>query len=52
MERTSSGRDSCKRVDEAERPEEVGFWQNPENICRLLDLLFLGREDEPTGLPS
>jgi hypothetical protein len=27
------------------------FWHNPENILRLLDLLFLGREDEPPVLP-
>ena len=37
---------------DAEKAVE-GFWKNPDNICRLLDLLYLGREDEPpVGPPS
>lgn len=49
----SEGRDKCKRVDEPEEAGQVDFWKNPDNICRLLDLLYLGREDEPpVGLPS
>lgn len=40
------GRDSVQRVDEA--PEGMtDFWKNPENVVRLLDLIFLGSEDGP-----
>jgi hypothetical protein len=45
------GLDTPLGVD-AEKAVE-GFWKNPDNICRLLDLLYLGREDEPpAGPPS
>lgn len=45
------GLDTPLGVD-AEKAVE-GFWKNPDNICRLLDLLYLGREDEPpVGPPS
>ena len=40
-------------VAEVEEMEEKvkDFWKNPENIVRLLDFLFLGRE-EGNEIPS
>ena len=43
------GLDSPVRMDEQEEVES--FWKNPEHVCSLLDLLFLGREDELPTLP-
>jgi hypothetical protein len=47
------GRDSVQRVDEAQEGM-TDFWKNPENVVRLLDLIFLGSEEGPNlrDIPS
>lgn len=35
--------EETKEVTESDKVRD--FWKNPENIVRLLDFLFLGREE-------
>lgn len=37
--------------EEKKIPEVDGFWENPQNIMNLIDLLFLW-EDNAKGNPS